>query len=214
MLPRSNERVVFVGPTRSGKTRLARTLLRGRPNVLIVDPKGQWQADPGDLIAKTLPQLAQRLNAARDTGRRVVYRVPKEHLLPANAWYLDEVARMVLDRGKTLLYYDELVFVANGTDFTKRAPHFYFAMTTGASRGVGVWGSVQRPSHVPSIVFSETEYRATFYLRKASDRDRMEEVMGDDVPWDVLRRNRYAFVFADDLDTTRPLRLNFTDRAA
>lgn len=207
MNPKSNERCVFVGPTGSGKTVLARTMLRGRENVLIVDPKGQWETSPGDLVAKNLKDLEAKLNFARKDGRRVVYKVPREHLLPYNAAYLDDVARMVLERKHTLLYYDELVFVASATDFARRAPNFYFAMTTGRSSGVGVWGSVQRPSHVPSIVFSETEYRATFYLRKESDRDRMEETMGDDIPWDVLRANRYAFVFADDLDITKPLTL-------
>lgn len=214
MNPGSSERVVFVGPTRSGKTKLARTLLRGRPNVVVVDPKHQWEPEHADRLVKTLPHLETALNHSREDGRRIVYRPAKEHLLPSNGNLLDEVARLALERKNTLLYYDELVFVANATDFWKRAPHFYFAMTTGGGLGVGLWGSVQRPSHVPMIVFTESEYRATFYLRNKSDRDRMQDTMGDDIPWSTLRRNKYAFCFADDMDTTAPLRLKFLPRAA
>ncbi len=215
-LPKPNERLVIVGPTRCGKSYLARTLLRGAPNVLVVAPKGpkSWPLDAGDLRAVNLKQLAQRLDEARKTGARVVYYPPREHLLPENSADLDEVAAMALERRNTLLFYDELVYVANGNDFTKRAPHFYFALTTGGSQGVGVWGLCQRPSHIPAIVFTESEYRATFYLRKKSDRDRMEDALGDEVPWDILRRNRHSFVFGDDMETSHAMKLSPIRRAA
>ena len=211
--PESNRNLVGVGPTRTGKTVVARALLADRKNVLLVDPKHEWKPRPqyGDRVAKNLRELGKQLNRSRDDGRRVIYKPPKEHLLPGNSQYLDEVAYMALSRKNTLLFYDELVFVANGSDFTRRAPNFYFCLTTGNGLGVGVWGLCQRPTHIPLIVLTESTYRYTFYLRKQSDRDRMEELLGEDIPWEVLRRNRYSFVFGDDMDTSAPTRLNLTN---
>lgn len=207
-MKRSN-RVVIVGPTGCGKSVLARKLLAQQDQAIIVDPKHQWKPRKGDHLATNIKELKSALNKMRgEDGNHVVYRVPREHLLPQNAEFLDQVPALALERKNTLLFYDELVFVAGSSDFFRRAPNFYYAMTTGRGLGVGVWGLAQRPTWIPVIVFSESDYRATFYLRKRTDRARLEEFLGDEIPWGVLRAKKHSFVIGDDMKTSPPLRLS------
>lgn len=209
IVPKRNDRAIFIGPTGSGKTTLAHVLLNFYGDVLIVDPKHQWEARKEDLLAHNLHELETALDKAADEHRHVVYIVPEEHLLRRNASELDKVADMALQRGDTTLYYDELYFVASGNDFAERAPRYFAAVTTGRSKGVGVWASVQRPRWIPLIALTETDVRATFFLRNAGDRQSVENTMGNDIPWEVLRRNKHSFVMADDMETTIPLKLTF-----
>ncbi len=210
--PKPNERACFVGPTRCGKTMLARKLLVHYRNVIAVDPKHQftWGLDNPRFqrIALSLPDLTAQLaevEAAR-SGDAIIYRPPPDHLLPANAHLLDAVARIAWDRGGTLLYYDELYFVASSSDFANRAPFFFHCVTAGAGRGVGVWSAFQRPAWVPVVATSETDFRFVFYLRKRADRDRAEDMCGD-VPWNELQKNKHSFVWATDQELSSPQRL-------
>jgi|SRR6185437_1612303 len=229
LIPRSNNRACFVGPTGSGKTVLARFCLGFYSNVIAVDPKHDWQivgsrnsptgyAYPNKpeyvtlrnrpvYLATDLNELRECMDEQREQPYHILYRPPREHLIAANADKLDEVAGLVLERGHTTLYYDELYYVANGSDFQKRAPNYFYCVTTGRSKKVGVWASVQRPSWIPIIALSETDIRSTFFLRHADDRKRMEKLMGDGVPWDKLRTWRHSFVQANDMDSTNTMKL-------
>lgn len=207
LFPKDDERVVFIGPTGSGKTTLARFMLSLQSDVVFVDFKHREHLRSDDLEAVDLGTLHSALDRASETGQRVVYRVPADHLLPQNARQLDYVAKLALERGDTLLYYDDLVHVARGNDFFERAPFYFLAVTTGREKHVRVWGSVQRPTWIPLVALSESDVRATFYLRATDDRKRVQSFMGE-VPWDVLQRERHSFVMATDLTTTKPLRLD------
>ncbi|MGH7745999.1 MAG: ATP-binding protein, partial [Candidatus Dormibacteria bacterium] len=114
--PKSCDRVCIVGPTGSGKSVLARSLLANREHVLVVDPKHQWAPQHGDdvTVKSGLRALNHALNRARKNGETVIYRPSREDL--ADPARLDEVAKMALARKNTLLYYDELVFVAQGSN--------------------------------------------------------------------------------------------------
>lgn len=231
LVPRSNNRAVFVGPTGSGKTVLARFMLSFYKNVICVDPKYQWDVKedrqsptgyryPNDrdyvtlqgkpvYYANDLKELRHVMDAQVENPYHILYQPPREHLLmtQASAEKLDEVAALSLERGHTTLYYDELYYVANGSDFQRRAPNYFYCVTTGRSKKVGVWASVQRPSWIPLIALTETDIRSTFFLRHVDDRRRMEKLMGDNIPWDKLRKYRHSFVQADDMDTSGLLKL-------
>lgn len=207
LFPKHDERVVFIGPTGSGKTTLARFMLSLQEDVLFVDFKHREPLRADDLEAVDLVSLHNALDRASETGQRVLYRVPSDHLLPQNARQLDYVAKLALERGDTLIYYDDLVHVARGNDFFERAPFYYLAVTTGREKRVRVWGSVQRPTWIPLIALSESDLRATFYLRATEDRKRVQSFMGE-LPWNVLQREQHSFVMATDLKTTNPLRLD------
>lgn len=238
LIPKSNNRVAVVGPTGSGKTVLARFLLSFYSNVIAVDPKYQWvaesskhsptgyaypnDADYGPLrgrpiyYATDLKELREAMDEQVDEPHHILYQPPREHLLmtQGSAEKLDEVAALVLERGHTTLYYDELYYVANGSDFQKRAPNYFYCVTTGRSKKIGVWASVQRPSWIPLIALTETDIRCTFFLRHVDDRKRMEKLMGDGLPWDALRKYKHSFVEADDMETTKPLKLEIQEQRA
>jgi len=206
-LPPANSRVAFIGPTRSGKTFLARSWLLHYPNVIVIDPKSQFSwKQPGNerygRRAKSYPQLVKMLNASRHDGYPIIYSPDLTNLDPENAFELDAVYELAFKRGNTLVYIDELYFLANGTDFNKRAPWFFRCVTAGASRGIGVWSSYQRPSWVPLIALTETEVRAVFYLRTRDDQLRIDKSFGETdsggVPWSKLRDTQFGFVISTD----------------
>jgi hypothetical protein len=207
--PKATNRVIAIGPTGCGKSFLMEWLLSHYPDVVKVDFKHDIRATEGDLIAKDLRSLEKRLSEA--DNQHIIYRVPQEHLNPDNSSYLDAVAKMAKEyatkKRPLILYYDELVYVAGSANFFKRAPNYYYAVTTGRGQGLGVWGCVQRPSWVPLIALSESDIRFSFYLRKRSDRERAEELLGD-IDWEMLKRE-HTFVAGNDLETSIPSILRF-----
>ncbi len=212
-LPPPNSRVAFVGPTRSGKTVLARSWLKYYDHVAVLDPKGQFSWKDGrpryQRIATTWDRFRKLMELSAKDGFPVIYRPPSEDLLPQNADRLDRFYWYCLQRGNTTTYIDELYFLASGSDFATRAPWFFRAVTTGASHGVGVWSAFQRPSWVPLIALTETELRAIFYLRVAGDRERIGQSFGE-IPWDALRVQKHSFVLSSDEWTSTIMRLKLT----
>jgi len=210
-LPAPNSRVAFVGPTRSGKTYLARSWLRHYDHVAILDPKKQFSFESTDprfrQIATTFKQFTKLMERSEKTGWPVIYRPPADDLNPMNADRLDRFYWYCLSRGNTLTYVDELYFLANGNDFAKRVPYYFRTITTGASLGVGAWSAFQRPAWIPKIALTETEVRAIFYLRSADDRDAIDRSFGE-VAWTKLQTEQHSFVLSTDQWTSRPMRVS------
>lgn len=225
MIVPADRNVIVTGPTRCGKTEFMRWLMWMSPSFsdsrtpvcdVVVDHKREWKVRKreGDRLAKTLPELSREMNRAKGHAVRIIYQPPKEHLLPVNAAYLDEVAYLSLERRYTRLYYDDVIIVANGSNFTTRAPNFFYALTLGNGQHVGVWMCAQRPAWIPQHALSETMYRGTFFLRKQGDRDTMEDLLGRNLDqpeqtdaWNYLRRNRFTWIFGDDFEVSPPTRL-------
>lgn len=181
---------------------------------IIVDPKRQWDA-PMNIEARVVTQqkhLRSALSASARDAKPIIYRPSKADVL-SEGWsgLCDEAAALALERRNTTLYYDELAYVASGSDFRQTAPNYYYAITTGRSHGVGVWGSVQRPAWIPRIALTESDMRYTFFLRTENDRKTVEGLMGDDVPWEALRQKRYAWYAASDREASGPHTLRLDD---
>lgn len=223
-LPPGNSRVAFVGPTRCGKTFLARSWLRFYPHVIIIDPKRQWDWKPENEADRERFKLKasdwgtfnkllkEAANPKHENFKRpIVWRPPVDELEPED---LDRIYELAYHRGHTLVYMDELYFLTNGSSLGSKTPWFRACVTAGASRGVGCWSSFQRPAWVPLIALTETEVRAIFYLRNAGDRKRIDDSFmdsGNTVPWESLKptpQSRYKFVLSTDAWVTKPTRIS------
>lgn len=203
-LPKTNNRVAIYGPTGCGKTVLCESLLRMYDNVVKMDFKHHLEVNKkaGDLEVNNVRELHKAMQKQdKEPERQIIYRVPREQLLKDNSAQLDTVPKLCMERGHTLLYYDDVVYVAGATDYQQRAPNFFFVLTVGRGKGVGAWCVSQRPAMIPVSVHTESDVRVTFYLRRDADRKRVEEAFGtDEIPWEDLRRNPYSFVMGTDLE--------------
>jgi hypothetical protein len=212
-LPRPDERVVFIGPTGSGKTYLAQRLLSKYQQVVVVDGKHDrktwraWDKNKAVLKADSLSQLERALNEMKERkGSAVLYRPPEEHLRATGAEGLDEIFRLAYARHDTIVYIDDLVLLARNSAAFARLPSYQDCVTCGRSKGVAIWSSIQRPARVPLIAMTESEHQFAFYLRNGSDRDVTDDVLGDDppVPWSTLRAQRYSFMWGTNEEMLGP----------
>ena len=217
--PAPNNRVCFMGPTGSGKTELARALLKATPNVIVIDPKHEFdwkEATPRYArVAYDFKDLVShcRQIEQKGSGAPVIYRPPSGDLLPSNIARVDAVFNYALQRGGTTVYVDEMSYLTGSSSgFQDRIPHWFRAVTTGRSRGVGVWSAFQRPSNVPLLAMSESDYRIAFFLRLKKDQARAEELCGP-IDWQELADEPYSFVWATDRYSSSPVRLNLKNPA-
>ena len=177
---RGSERWLFVGKTGSGKSYLARALLRemsrrGWP-IVIVDPsafwmgkdpkwdKGQGSIDKPKLVTRFDPKASVQLYVPRIPG-----------------WTdpgLDALMAAALKRGKCVLYFDELVGIVTASTYSSE---FARAVTQGRKHELAVWCATQRPTRVPEIVLSQAEQWAIFRVITPQDRKKIAEYTGSKI---------------------------------
>ena len=177
---RGSERWLFVGKTGSGKSYLARALLRemsrrGWP-VVIVDPSAFWMGknpkwDKGEGSIER-PKLVTRF----DPKARVQLYVPS---IPG--WQdpgLDALMDACLKRGKLVLYFDETNGIVSANQYS---PWFARVVTQGCKHELAVWAATQRPTRVPEILLSQAENWAIFRVITPNDRKKISEYTGSKV---------------------------------
>src|SRR5581483_7081109 len=169
---KSNQRILLVGRTGSGKTFLGERLVSSLPRLIVVDPKGDLEGKWGlkEWKGNTLRTLR--------SGDPVKVRVPP----PAPVWglkssdvidYYEYFFWAAYQAGDVTVYIDELYGVVPPR---KAAGQFLSALyTRGRTMGIGVWGASQRPSLIPIFAMSEAEWVAQFQLTWPNDRKRMAE---------------------------------------
>ena len=174
---RGSERWLFVGKTGSGKSYLARALLRemsrrGWP-IVIVDPSAFWMGahpkwDKGEGSIER-PKLVTRF----DPKARVQLYVPS---IPG--WQdpgLDALMEACLKRGKLVLYFDETNGIVSANQYS---PWFARVVTQGRKHELAVWAATQRPTRVPEILLSQAENWAIFRVITPNDRKKIAEYTG------------------------------------
>jgi energy-coupling factor transporter ATP-binding protein EcfA2 len=202
-LPRPDERVVFIGPTGSGKTYLAQHMLSKYQQVVVIDAKhdsktwSKWEKNKAVIKAGSLSQLERGLNEMRKGGGAVLYRPPFEHLRASGVEGIDVVFELAFRRGDTIVYIDDLVLLARNSAAFAKLPSYQDCVTCGRSKGVAIWSSIQRPARVPLISMTESEHQFAFYLRNGDDRRTTDDVLGDDPPvnWSQLRALKYSYMW-------------------
>jgi len=170
---RGSQRVFIVGKTRSGKSTIARYLLkeviRSGGRVFIIDPKKDWMGRPPN--RKPYGELSKDfrgsvdnpiLRSSFDPTIRVAIYEPSE-------WdkNMDNICIDAIRTGYTTIYIDEIKQLVPATFAPKQ---LQIAYTQGAAAGVGVWGGVQRPKGIPEVMKDQAEVWIIFRVKKLEDR--------------------------------------------
>lgn len=205
--------MIAVGKTGSGKTTLILAILPAYEHVLVIDPihvladrLPLLQGEEGErnrqgyVICTTPTELA-------DAGQRhtkLLYQPDPEHM----EWEAyDLVYHWVFNRKNTMVYTDEGLRVMRPSG---QAPRYMEACyTAGRQRGVGMITATQRPSKVDLRVLSEAEHYACFQLKLKQDRERMAELMGEE----ILRKppREHSFYYSNDTNHEKPLYLRLQE---
>lgn len=161
---RSDERVLFVGKTGSGKTYLARYLTAPVPRLVVCDPKGrinseEWRLRPYD-------DALRDLQDGKPARARIAPQYAEEDWEPF-FWQL-------LGIGNCIIYIDELY----GVGPSKGSRGLQALYTRGRELGIGVWSATQRPTFIPIYARSEAEWVFQFQLNIFEDRERMYQTIG------------------------------------
>jgi DNA polymerase III delta prime subunit len=174
------QHLAFVGPTGTGKTTAAVTVLKPRRYVLALDPKG------GDETLKRLhyPRLS-RWPPPRSFWRSIEEGNPARYIVgqicdrqadfDALAAQLRRCVDDVFAAGKFTLYVDELEIAGR---FMRLSQSLELFLIAARNKGISVVTSFQRPAYVPTTASSQTTWFATFYTRDTDVVGRLAEMAG------------------------------------
>jgi hypothetical protein len=181
--PKPDQRLILVGATGTGKTTLARQLLKPFPSIIVIDSKctyGGKEGEPGYEMVST-PTALKRLRASVDY---IQYRPDETHQTVLD---YDEVYKWCYRRQNLMVYTDEAFLVHHGS----YAPDWLRAcVTCGRELGIGMITGTQRPRGIDLRLMTEAEIFIAFDLRHKDDRRRMAEMGGDEF---MVRPPQHAF---------------------
>lgn len=178
----------FTGKTGSGKSFLARYLLRSFHRLIVIDPKispsiDRWNLQPydGDGI-----KLLQK-------GENARLRISDPPAIDRDGYPVwDAVFELAWQVADICVYIDEMSSVAKNGQMTWALRRAY---QQGREHGVGIWAATQRPSRVPLEMFSEAEWGFLFMLKMEADRKRVAGSTGYDRLLEPIRDEHGFFVY-------------------
>lgn len=185
-----NERVDFIGKTRSGKSHLARYVCQGIPRFVAVDPKGDMDPEAWDCDLISARDVRREL-ASGDPMRVLIRGGTPESFLPVYSAIWETA-----EKGTPLVCYtDEIYGVA--VPGQKPPEVLSFLYTQGRGRDVGMWSSMQRPTWVPLFTLSESEWFFMFRLQLEEDRKRVAGFIGPQVQERVRDKHGFWLYYVD-----------------
>ncbi len=168
---KTNERILIVGKTGSGKTYLAKYLTRKVNRLVVLDAKAtltDWNLDPW---------------GSEQRGKLLHGEPARIRVLPPMNGEISEYWEAVLSdcykAGNLVVYIDELYSICPPN--LKPLNVLWSMYTRGRELGIGVWSSSQRPAWIPLFALSEAEHFFNFRLQLEEDRKRMSAFMGMEV---------------------------------
>lgn len=197
-----NNRLLFVGKTRTGKTVLARELITQFAKkekdlqIITIDPKHELRAF-GDGETIDAPKLATEYN------KKAKYQVIQSY-----HWNdaLDNMVDKIMARGHAIVNLLEMGGIATANSVPDGITRLW---TQGAGKGVGAIAQLQFPKRNPGVVKSQSEFIFMFRLNPLEDRQEMLNYIPDKK---ILQKiPKYFFwLYHDDLDSAvycKPLEL-------
>lgn len=179
---KSNERVMLVGRTGSGKTFLAERLTAPLRRLVIVDPGGvlEKRFQPHIAWEKGIKELEEGLAA-------------RIYLSLDNPYEYESYFAHIYERVPNVtVYIDELYGVALPT---RPSQGLWALYTRGRGRGIGVWASTQRPRFVPRFTLSESEWFFVFRLTVADDRKFLGSIIHKAVENEIKKSDPHGFYY-------------------
>lgn len=184
------QQAVLVGQNGSGKSYLARALLRNMPNVIVIDAKSEFEYV--SLYGK--PRIItnpHELSKIKTNDSSPIYYRPDPDFWDSETY--DGVYKWIYTRRNCTVYTDELFAVMGETGKT---PHWLNAiLTRGRSLKIRSIAATQRPFRIPLTTLSEAKHYFCFKLTLLDDIKRMQEVMNDDSKTLLTQRWKHDYQF-------------------
>jgi len=159
----SNERLFIVGKTGSGKSYFIKSLLPKVKRFVFYDPKHQHN-DINAVLVRNLTDL----KAALLKHNHIVYRP----FFPDDTEF-NELCKIIYITGNIIFILDEISYHVNSW---KMQAYHTAIMTSGRTRGIGIWNCTQRPREVAhNTIISESEHIIAFKLKLKTDKQKLAE---------------------------------------
>lgn len=200
-----NNRLLFVGKTRTGKTFLSNHLLKQfaerheNLQIILLDPKHERRIF-GTGESLDAPKLVTKYH------KNIKYQC-----FQAYHWNqeLEDTVDSLLKRGEAIFDLDELGGIATANSVPSGITRLW---TQGGGKGVGSWAKIQYPKRVPGVIKSQSEYIFMFRINPEEDRQDMLNYIPDRR---ILQKipKRYFWLYHDDMDNVilvKPLEIKKT----
>ncbi len=187
-----NERVYIVGKTRSGKTFLARHLMRPVRRLVVIDPKNALK---GWGLEEWSPETVKTFEEGEDIQLRVGPE-PVEDIVR----YWNDIFWIIFEAGDCVVYIDEAYLLSEGQKYPQA---LMFIWTAGGERDIGAFSVSQRPRFIPKYLISEAEHFFVFRLLLEDDRKHVASFTHADMVNPIPREDKHGFYYMD-LDSFEP----------
>lgn len=177
------EHVTIIGPTGTGKTTLAMSLLAKSNHVAMAATK---RTDPffGELERRGWTKVNRwpRRYGEDSKGRiRLLVHVPTFKLdqVPKTRKVFREMLDRIAEEGDMTLYVDELMF-ASSPAWLDAGKHLELGWQQWRTSKISLVVSAQRASHVPMLAYDQVQHIFTFVENDLRNADRIGEMAGLD----------------------------------
>lgn len=198
-----SEHVIVVGQAGSGKTTVARELLRSRDYVVVLGTKTR---DPSlyDPLLKQGYVLSDTFDPTDISQPKVIFRPPLDEPTPEALQRQREAFRRALlgifNTGGWTIFCDELRYI---TDTLKLSNEMDLLWLQGRSLWVTIVGLTQRPVSIPLNGFEQSTHFILFRISGFDDRKRASEYTGANAPTvfeTVKRLPQHEFLYVDKVN--------------
>lgn len=192
---KSNEHVLIVGTTGSGKSFFAENYLRFYDSVVKLDTKNEveerrekgesaWRGLEEGVDFEVVTHLEELPFCKCD---KIIYAPVFEEL---NEDFYDEFFRWCFERKNTIVWVDELMSITTAQNMPNQLKRI---ITQGRSKNVGCWCCTQRPSGIPMVIPANCTHFIVYYLPWLEDRKKMVAFTGSEEILEPLEKSKFHF---------------------